>query len=259
MTTTLHTQHDDDGVSILTLNRPEARNALDLATMDALKAAMTQLQDSVSTRIVIITGAGTKAFSSGADVHEFSRYPSEADGRMMSALMTETLLAIERLPMPVIAAINGFALGGGSELALACDLRIADEKARMGFVHARMGLTPGWGAGQRLLRLVGYARALDLFLSSHILHAPELLAYGLVNRVVDTGTALEHAINYARHVATFAPEVIRNMKCVLQAGLLHPYDEARRLEQEIFPAMWVGAAHVEAVEAFLKRDKGRTV
>jgi enoyl-CoA hydratase len=259
MTTTLHTQHDDDGVSIITVNRPESRNALDLETMYALQEAIAHLRESEHTRIVIITGAGTKAFSSGADVHEFSHYPSEADGRMMSTLMTETLIALERLPVPVIAAINGFALGGGSELALACDLRIADEKARMGFVHARMGLTPGWGAGQRLLRLVGYARALDLLLSSHIMHAPELLAYGLVNRVVEAGTALEHAINYARHVATFAPEVIRTMKCVLQAGLLHPYDEARQIEHDLFPTMWVGEAHVQAVEAFLKRDKGQPV
>lgn len=245
-----------DGITVLTINRPAARNALDLATMHAFDEGVTALKRDPAVRAVIITGAGTEAFCSGGDLVELSRYPSVDDARMMISLMGNTLLALERLPVPVIAAINGYALGGGSELALACDLRIADDKARMGFVQAKMGLTPGWGAGQRLLRLVGYARAMDLLLTCHVMRAPELLAYGLVNRVVDTGTALEHAVNYARHVVAYSPDVIQGMKALLQAGLNQSYEAALHIERELFPALWAAEAHEEAVEAFLKRNRG---
>lgn len=247
-----------DGITVLTINRPAARNALDLATMRDLDEAVTALKHDPEVRAVIITGAGTEAFCSGADLVELSQYPSADDARMMISLMGNTLLALERLPVPVIAAINGYALGGGSELALACDLRIADDKARMGFVQAKMGLTPGWGAGQRLLRLVGYSRAMDLLLTCHVMRAPELVAYGLVNRVVAVGTALEHAVNYARHIVTYSPDVIYGMKSLLQAGLNQSYEAALHIERELFPSLWVAEAHANAVEAFLKRNRGNS-
>ncbi len=246
-----------DGLTVLCLNRPEARNALDLATMAALADAIDDLSGDPSRRAVILTGAGTEAFCSGADLLEFSRYTSAEDARMMIGLMGDALLALERLPVPVIGAINGYALGGGSEIALACDIRFADEKIRMGFVQARLGVTPGWGAGQRLLRVVGYARALDLLLTSRILHAPELLSLGLLNRVVEAGKALDHAISYAQHIAAMPPEVVRSMKMLLQAGLNYPYEEALRIESELFPPLWAGEAHQRAVEAFLNRERNK--
>ncbi|MBA3869822.1 MAG: enoyl-CoA hydratase/isomerase family protein [Anaerolineae bacterium] len=174
---------------------------------------------------------------------------------MMITLMGDTLLAIEHLPIPSIAAINGYALGGGSELALACDLRIADDQTRMGFVQAKMSLIPGWGGGQRLLRLVGYTQAMDLLLTARVLQAPELLAMGLVNRVVATGSALEHALDYLQPITQLARPVLHSIKTLLQAGLNQPYATALQTERDLFPPLWAAETHVQAVDAFLKRDR----
>jgi enoyl-CoA hydratase/carnithine racemase len=122
-------------------------------------------------------------------------------------------------------------------------------------VQIKMALTPGWGAGQRLLPLVGYSRAMDLLMTGHILSASELLALGLVNRVVEPGAALLHAVGYARHIASFSPDAIRGMKALLRAGLTQPYEAALRAERAIFPALWAAEAHMQAVEAFLSRSK----
>lgn len=258
MTNTLLVDHRSDHITILTINRPAQRNALDLATMRAFAEAIDCLAQDTHLKAIIITGAGRDAFCSGGDLHELHSYTSEADGRMMSSLMGDALLALERLPVPVIAAMNGYALGGGSELALACDLRIADAETRMGFVQAKLALTPGWGAGQRLLRLVGYARAMDMLLTSRIMHAPELLADGLVNRVVETGTALEHALHYAQHVTQHAPRAVHGIKTLLQAGLTHPYEHALRIERELFPPLWADDPHNHAVQAFINRNRGQS-
>lgn len=255
MASSLLIEHPSDGITVLTINRPEAHNALDLETMRALAEAVEQLSQDAGLRVVILTGAGNEAFCSGGDLTQLSQYPSAEDGLMMIRLMGNALLALERLPVPVIAAINGYALGGGSEVAVACDLRIADEKTRMGFVQVKMGLTPGWGAGQRLLRLVGYSRAMDLLMSGHILRAPELLSLGLVNRVVEPGNALMHALSYARHIAGFSPHVLRGIKALLQAGLTQPYETALQSERDLFPWLWAAEAHLQAVEAFLKRNQ----
>ncbi len=258
MTNSLLVEHRNDHISILTINRPAQRNALDLATMRALAEAITCLAADTALEAVIITGAGSEAFCSGGDLYELHQYPSEADGLMMITLMGDALLALERLSVPVIAAMNGYALGGGSELALACDVRIADEQTRMGFVQAKMALTPGWGAGQRLLRLVGYARAMDMLLSSRVMHAPELLANGLVNRVVSDGAALEHALHYAQHITQSAPSVTRSIKALLQAGLNQTYEAALQTERDLFPSLWAAEPHLQAVEAFLNRDRGHS-
>lgn len=257
MTDTLLIDKQPDGIVVLTINRPAARNALNLATMRDLASTISQLADDASLRAVIITGAGTDAFCSGGDLNELSQFPSAEDGLNMVELMGDALLALERLPVPVIAAINGYALGGGSELALACDLRVVDETTRMGFVQVRMGLTPGWGAGQRLLRLVGYSRALDMLATGRIMHAPELLANGLVNRVVEQGAALTHALNAARSIVNAAPDVIRGIKALLQAGLNQPYETALQTERAIFPPLWDAEPHHQAVEAFLARKDGK--
>ena len=258
MTNTLLVDQRADHITVLTINRPAQRNALDLATMHAFAEAVTCLAAEPDLRAVIITGAGSEAFCSGGDLYELHNYASEADGRMMITLMGDTLMALERLPVPVIAAMNGFALGGGSELALACDLRIADDKTRMGFVQAKMALTPGWGAGQRLLRLVGYGRAMDLLLSSRVMQAPELLSLGLVNRVVEAGSALEHTLDYTQRMIQHAPRVTRGIKSLLQAGINQPYELALQTERDIFPPLWADEPHIRAVEAFLNRDRGQS-
>lgn len=255
MTNSLLVDHRSDHITILTINRPAQRNALDLATMNALAKTITCLAADLDLRAVIITGAGSESFCSGGDLVELSNYPNAEDARMMITLMGDALLALERLPVPVIAAINGYALGGGSELALTCDLRIADDQTRMGFVQVKMALTPGWGAGQRLLRLVGYSRAMELLLSGQVMRAPELLASGLVNRILEAGSALEHALHYAQQITHHDLPVIQSIKSLLQAGLNQTYDTALQTERDLFPPLWAAGPHLQAVEAFLKRER----
>jgi enoyl-CoA hydratase len=198
---TLRCELDADGIALLTINRPERRNAIDTPTMHALAALLPRLADDARLRALIITGAGTEAFCSGGDLNDFSERLTAEQGAAMVTLMGDALLLLERLPVPVIAAINGYALGGGSELALACDLRVIDERAQLGFVHLRRGLIPGWGGGQRLLRAVGYARALELLLLAEPLDAESLVELGLVVDVTPPGEALTGAFALARSAA----------------------------------------------------------
>ena len=242
-----------DGVTILTFNRPGSMNALNLATMRYFAEVIESLHADPDLRVLILTGSGQRAFCSGGDLVELSAYPGEDDARDFITVMGDALRRMEGLPVPVIGAINGYALGGGSEIAVACDMRFADEKVRMGFVQIRLALTPGWGAGQRLLRLLGYSRAMDVLLHGHVMHAPEVNALGLA-KVVDEGTALDHALNFAIHVAQRPPDVVRGVKALLRAGLEHPYDEALAIERAIFPPLWAAEPHLDAVNAFLEKQ-----
>lgn len=244
-----------DGIAVLTFNRPETYNALDLESMQRFAALVGSLPARDDIRVLVITGAGQDAFCSGGDLAELSQYPSAEDGENVSQIMGDALLRLEQLPYPVIAAINGYALGGGSEIALACDMRIVDEKVRMGMVHVRLALTPGWGAGQRLLRLVGYARAMEILLRGRAMHAHELTALGLVNDVVDPGMAFTRALNFARQVVESPPDVVQAIKALLQTGIHQSYTEALQFEREVFPPLWAADAHLEAVANFLRRQK----
>lgn len=246
-----------DGIAIITFDRPQALNALNLAAMQQFADVVRDLSIDEDLRVVVLTGAGTRAFCSGGDLIELSERPTEADALEFITLMGDALLMLERLPVPVIAAINGYALGGGSEIAVACDMRIIDRKARLGFVQLRLALTPGWGAGQRLLRLVGYTRAFDILLHGHVLHAPEARRLGLANKIVEEGTALDHAIYLAKHIAENPPGVIRGIKTLLRAGLERPYEDALQVERSIFPPLWADQPHLDAVEAFLQKNRER--
>lgn len=251
----IHLTHTPNGIFTLTFNRPAAYNAFNWAMMRQFAEAIMALQRDPSLRVLILTGAEPSAFCSGADIAEFSTEASAQDGAAMSQLMSDTLLDLERLPVPVIGAINGYALGGGSEIALACDLRIVDEGVRFGMVQMRMGVTPGWGAGQRLLRLVGYAKAMEILLRAETLKAPDLLALGLANQVVEAGQALSHAQTFAEQIAQSPPDVVRSIKTLLQAGMTQPYDKALQIERAQFPPLWAGEAHLQAVEKFLQSKK----
>jgi len=252
---TLLRKRHDDVIEVITFNRPHALNAMDIPTMQMFADAIDNLANDDDLRVLILTGAGDRAFSSGGDLNDLADKSTEADALNFITIMGDALLTLERLPIPVIAAINGYALGGGAEIALACDIRIVDEKARLGMVQMRMGVTPGWGAGQRLMRLVGYPRAMQMLLRSHVMHAPEIKELGLTMSIVDQGEALDHAMRFARHVAQSPPETVRGIKQLLQAGLNTPYEEALQIEREIFPPLWAGDAHAEAVEKFLIRQK----
>jgi enoyl-CoA hydratase/carnithine racemase len=255
MTETLLLDRPADGIVVLTFNRPQVMNALDLATMRAFAEAVALLAGDAALRAVILTGAGAEAFCSGGDLVELQGYPTEENALAMITLMGDALLALERLPVPVIAAVNGYALGGGSEIALACDLRVIDQQTRMGMVQVRHGLTPGWGAGQRLLRLVGYARAMDMLLRGRVMRAPEIDALGLANRVVEPGMALAEALNFAREIAQLPPEVVRSIKVLLQAGLNQPYEAALQTERVLFPPLWAADAHLQALNEYLNKTR----
>jgi enoyl-CoA hydratase/carnithine racemase len=243
----LYTQYADAPIGVLTFNRPERRNALDNEAMQAFSDCTHTLADA-PIHALIVTGAGDKAFCSGGDTADLAARRSAEDGAAMSALMGDALLALERLPFPVIAAINGFALGGGSEIAVACDLRVLDETAKLGFVHASRGLIPGWGGGQRLLRLVGYARALELLATARVLDARDAEALGLANQVAPAGAALDAALALAGTLAALDRHAMRAAKMALRAGLTQPYDDALMTERGLFPALWSGETHQRALD-----------
>ena len=257
MTEKILFEKHDNGIVILTFNRPYAHNALDLEAMNRFKTLIEALADDSSARVLILTGAGQRAFCSGGDLNELADHTSEQDARDFITVMGDALLTMERLPFPVIAAVNGYALGGGSEISVACDMRIVDDHTRMGFIQIRMGVTPGWGAGQRLLRLVGYPKAMDLLLHGHVMHAHELESLGLANRVVEQGTALEHAIYFANHIVEHSPEIVSSIKALLQAGLNNPYEDALNIERDLFPPLWAGDEHNQAVDKFLEKQAQR--
>lgn len=245
------------GVAVMTFNRPHAMNALNLVTMQAFAGAVQALAQDNGLRCIVVTGAGEKAFCSGGDLAELRDKPSAREGLEMVTLVGDTLLALERLPVPVLAAINGYALGGGSEIALACDMRIADVNVRMGFVQINMALTPGWGAGQRLLRLVGYARAMEILLEGQPMGAEALQALGVVNRVAGAGHALNEALAFAERIANRPPDVVRSIKRLLQMGMTASYDDALAEERALFPPLWEAPAHVQAVEDFFTRQANK--
>lgn len=254
MTNTVQLTQSENGVVVITFNRPDALNALNLDMMRAFRQIIHELADDESLRVLILTGAGNRAFCSGGDLVELSQHMSEEDARYFIGIMNDALLTMERLPVPVIAAINGYALGGGSEIALACDIRIVDAKVKMGMVQISMGLTPGWGAGQRLLRILGYSKAMEILLKGEIMSASDIVSLGLANAVVSEGKAVQAAFDFASEIAEQPIHVVKGVKALLQAGLRYNYEAALKIEQDVFPPLWAAEAHIAAVEAFFKRQ-----
>jgi len=221
-----------EGIAVVTLSRPEARNAINLEVVNELHIALEALGREGSTRVLILTGAGKAAFASGADIREL-RERRAADA--LRGINSSLFLAVERFPLPTIAAVNGYALGGGCELALACDLRIASESSRFGQPEVGLGIIPAAGATYRLPRLVGAGRARELILTGRIIDADEALAIGLVNRVVPDDRLLEEARSTALLIARKGPLALRAAKLTLQASAYGPDagHAAERLAQAI--------------------------
>jgi len=251
MTVTLSTL--EPGIALIQVNRPEVRNALDWQAMNAFAACIEQAQNMDAWRALVLTGTG-EAFIAGGDVKALAAYPRVEDGSRLSALMSNALSQLEALPFPTIAAMNGPARGGGAEIALACDLRVIDARADIGFVQVNLGLTPGWGAGQRLLRLTGYARAFEWLASGKVLNAQEAFDCGLANRIAPPGEALAAALELARRIASQPAEAVRAIKRLLRGGLSLPAPMAAALERAEFPPLWASSEHLHAVERFLSRN-----
>jgi enoyl-CoA hydratase/carnithine racemase len=236
----------------ITLDRPQVLNALDFEAMEAFAAAVARARNAAP-RALLIAGAGERAFCTGGDLKSLHQFPTEADGWRVTSGMTDALALLEALPFPTIAVINGHARGGGAEITLACDLRLAAAHATFGFTHVSLGLTPGWGSGQRLLRLAGYARAFEWITTSRILSADELLAERLVNRVLPSAELAEAALSLARQFAALPPAALASAKRLLRAGVHLPPPEAAQVEQAAFPPLWAAEEHLRRAAAFVHR------
>ncbi len=241
-----------DRVATLTIRRPQVKNAIDLATMDELELAVAALETDRTLQAVILTGAGG-TFVSGGDLKSLETLEGIETGRAMSRKMQATLLRLEGLEVPVIAAIEGHALGGGAEVALACDIRIAASDAKIGFKQIGMGIMVGWGGGQRLRALIGRGRALELLLTGDILDGEEAFRLGLVDRVVASGKALAGAEVLARRVAAQPPLAVRAIKRALYQGEGMPRERGMVYEAECFGVLWGSRDHTEAVKAYFEK------
>lgn len=240
------------GIAVLQVERPEVRNALNWEAIHAFSESIDHAHSLKDLRALIITGS-KQAFIAGGDLKELHSYSTPADGERLSATMREALDRLEALPCPTIAAMNGPARGGGAEISLACDLRFMARDADVGFVQIQLGLTPGWGAGQRLLRLVGYSRALEWLVSGQILSAEDAYKWGLVNRLTPAGQALQSALDLARQIAEQPFQSVLAIKRLLRAGLYLQPEMAWAIEQAEFPALWASEPHLQAVQRFIDR------
>jgi enoyl-CoA hydratase len=244
----------EDGVAVLTLQRPQRLNALDAHTLDELRAALLDLQQDSTVRCLIITGAGAKAFIAGADINELASDTPDG-GRDRALRGQQTFDLIERLGKPVIAAVNGFALGGGCELAMACTIRIAADTARFGQPEINIGLIPGFAGTQRLPRLIGTARAMEMILTGTPINAEEARAVGLVNRVVPAAELMTAARAMAAELASKPPLAVRYAMEAVHRGVDMSFNEACQLEAALFGLVMATEDKREGTAAFLEKRK----
>ena len=242
-----------DGLVTVTVHRPEKLNALNGEVLDGLRAAFERVRDEAGIRAAILTGAGEKAFVAGADIGRLAAIESPAAGRALAQQGQALTLLMESLGKPVIAAINGYALGGGCELALACTLRIAAEGAKIGQPEVKLGVIAGYGGTQRLSRLVGEGRALELLLTGEPIDAAEALRIGLVNRVVPREKLMDEAKALAAKIAATGPVAVRLTLEAVRRGAALPLPEALALEADLFGLCATTADAKEGTAAFLAK------
>jgi enoyl-CoA hydratase len=244
----------DGAVAVLTINRPQVLNALSTATLDALRSAVLELEHDPAIRVVILTGAGDKAFVAGADINELA-VQRPAEGKEHALRGQHVFNLIENLGKPVIAAINGYALGGGCELAMACTLRLAADTARLGQPEINLGIIPGYAGTQRLVRLVGKGAALELLLSGRHVTAADALQIGLVNRVVPAAELMTEARKLALELATKPPIAMRYIIEAVNRGVDIPLEQGQYLEATLFGLVASTDDMREGTTAFLEKRK----
>jgi enoyl-CoA hydratase len=239
-----------DGVAVLTLNRPQMNNALDKQTWLELGEAVQQVKVDREIGVLIITGAGERAFAAGADINWLKeRSPLDILERGPQAILSE----LERLPKPVIAAINGYALGGGCELALACDIRIASDKAKLGQPEINIGILPGGGGTQRLSRLVGKGKAKELIYTGDIIDAWEAEKIGLLNKVVPANELMDVVMAMARKILSKGPVALRVIKAVIDIGSGTDFNTGLAYEQFGQAILFATEDRKEGIDAFLEK------
>ena len=242
----------DGGVAVLTLDRPEAMNALDVATLTALRDRLRDAESDAGTRVIVLTGAGERAFAAGADIKYMSGLGVEA-AQEWGALGHECGRLLETIPKPTIAAVNGFALGGGCELALACDIRYASSAAKLGQPEINLGIIPGWGGTQRLARVCGLGVAKELILSGRLVPADEALRIGLVNAVHEPGELLERTLETARLLASKSPLALAAAKEAVNRALGGDHAANLEAEAEQFGQLFASEDAKEGLTAFVEK------
>lgn len=245
----------DSAVAVLTINRPKALNALNSAVLDELNAALDAI-DLNEVRALIITGAGEKSFVAGADIGEMSTL-TKAEGEAFGKKGNDVFRKIETLPIPVIAAVNGFALGGGCEISLACDIRICSENAVFGQPEVGLGITPGFGGTQRLARTVGVGMAKQMIYTARNIKAPEALRIGLVNAVYPIEELMVAAKKMASMIALNAPIAVRNCKKAINDGLQTDIESGVAIEEKLFGDCFETEDQRYGMAFFLDRNKDK--
>jgi enoyl-CoA hydratase len=242
-----------DRVAIITINRPEKRNALNIKTREEGAALIEELRTDDSVNVVIITGAGDKAFIAGADIAEFAGRTAQMQRDVM--VQRSLFNAIDTFPKPVIAMVNGYCLGGGCEIALACDIRIASTNASFGQPEINLGIIPGGGGTQRLTRLVGEGRAMEMILSGQIIDANSAYEIGLVNHIYPSDQLQEKTLELANMIADKGPIAVRLAKEAVKIASRSNLDEGLRREVDLFALCFATEDKDEGVNAFLEKRK----
>lgn len=242
----------EPGIYRLTINRPRSFNALNSATLDEIYAACEALATTDEARVLLITGAGEKAFVAGADIPEM-KDKTALEGQAFSQKGMRAFRRLETLPIPVIAVVNGYCLGGGCELAMSCDWIIASEKAQFGQPEVNLGVTPGFGASQRLPRLIGRAKAMELLVTGRQIKAAEAAEWGLVNHVYAVDELMEKALEAARLICTKGPVAVNLVKQAVQRGQDIDLENACLLESEVFGLCFSTDDQKEGMGAFLEK------
>lgn len=245
-----------DNIAIVTINRPKALNALNFDALKELSQAFDEIKEDSTIKVVILTGAGEKAFVAGADISDLVTF-SSLDGRSFAHLGQATIRKLELLPQPVIAVIKGFALGGGCELSLGCDIRLAGENAKLGLPEVNLALCPGFGGTQRLPRLVGTANASLLTFTADIIDANEALRIGLINQIHPVDKVMDEALALAAKIATKGPVAIQQAKSAIQRGINMAMDDALAYEAEAFSILFSTSDQKEGCSAFLEKRKAQ--
>lgn len=251
-----HLIFDQAEIATLTVNRPEALNALNRTVLEEIARVLREVRHDPAVRVLIVTGAGDRAFVAGADIAAMAEM-SAVEGLEFSRLGHRVMQTVEELPIPVIAAVNGYALGGGLELAMACDLIVASDKARFGQPEINLGLIPGFGGTQRLPHRIGHARARELIMTGDMIDARAAQGLGLVGEVAAPGELAECARKLAAKLVAKSPLALRQAKAVLRAAATMDESAGLLFEQQAFGVVFASADRVEGTQAFAQKRAPR--
>ena len=244
----------ENGVALLTINRPKALNALNSETLAELNTCLAELENNDEVKVVILTGSGDKSFVAGADISEMVN-ATPAEGRKMGLLAREAFGRLENMPQVTIAAVNGFALGGGCEISMACDIRVASDNAKFGQPECGLGILPGFGGTQRLPRLVGKGRAKELIFTCDMISADDAFRMGLANHVVPQAELIDYCKAMAGRIMKNGPLAVALAKQAINTGSDTDLDSGLKLEANLFGLSFSTADKMEGMTAFLEKRK----